>query len=75
MHNDDAAKVLNDLIQMSEGIVKGFGEVVELQGLVKALGGTPKDSAAVGDLLLSNPNLLARSELAFQRLWQWHSLD
>jgi len=32
-------------------------------------------TAIIADLLLSNPELLAGSDPAFRRLWQWHSLE
>jgi predicted metal-dependent hydrolase len=32
-------------------------------------------TAIIGDLLLSNPDLLVGSDPAFRRLWQWHALE
>ncbi len=32
-------------------------------------------TAILADLLLSNPDLLAGSDPAFRRLWQWHALE
>ncbi len=73
MYNDDAVKLLNDLIQTSEDEQNGFADamaeatkpdlkilffvrsidcgtaVIELQRLVKSLGGKPKDSGRLAD--------------------------
>lgn len=59
--------------------------VVGVLGLVRTL--TPQSwqlattlalehqTAIIADLLLSNPDLLAGSDAAFRRLWQWHALE
>jgi len=76
----------NRLIQDSGMPVQGMERlVVRVLGLARKL--TPQSwqlattlalehqTAILADLLLSNPGLLAGSDPAFRRLWQWHALE
>ncbi len=76
----------NRLLQNSGMPVQGMERLVaRVLGLVQTV--TPQSwqlattlalehhTAIIADLLLSNPDLLAGSDAAFKRLWQWHALE